>query len=101
MMEADVTRKAAWSLLLTTRLFGIVDENSSPLHRLFCVCVSISALFLGTRVILINLKGMSENTATPTLDLVALIYQVCIMRNSKICTNYFYFLCTVNQQSMP
>jgi hypothetical protein len=75
-MESGATQKAARSLLLIARLFGIVDKNSSPLHVLFCVGVSIFAVVLGARVILINLKGMSEDTATPTLDLVALFYQV-------------------------
>jgi hypothetical protein len=76
MMEAGATQKAAGSMLFITRLFGIVDKNSSTLHSLFCAGVSIAALVLGARVLLTNLKGIRESTATPTLDLVALFYQV-------------------------
>jgi hypothetical protein len=39
-------------------------------------CFDFCSVVLGARVILINLKGMSEDTATPTLDMVAFFYQV-------------------------
>lgn len=75
-MEAGATREAAYSLLFILKVFGIVDKNSSPPHLLFCAGVSIVALVLGARVILTTLKGIRENTATTTLDLVILFYQV-------------------------
>lgn len=75
-METSATQNAAQSLVLITRIFGIVDKNSSPLHVAFCICVSISALALGTRVIQTSLKNIDARSGSLTLDLVSLIYQV-------------------------
>jgi hypothetical protein len=74
MMEAGATQRAAWSLLLTTKLFGIVDNNSSPLHVLFCVCVSILALVLGAKVIQRSIEDM--DMGNPTISIVYIIYKV-------------------------
>jgi hypothetical protein len=89
MMEAGATQRAASSLLLTARLFGIVDEKSSTLHVLFSICVSIFALVLGSRVVLLGLDDLGTTTDTPTLALVSLLYKV---RENKSFIFYFKFL---------
>jgi len=74
-MEPGTTEKAAWSLLIGTKIFGIVEPQSSALHLFYAILISISTICLGARVIFSSYNELAEKNST--LIVMNLIYEVC------------------------